>query len=131
MKLIAGAAVAGILTLAGWSRFQDNPLNPVVKPADKRPCDVLRIERLAYCPTCNTYPSEDEIRSSQHTPDKGRIVLIPTCMKVAYPCKMHGDSWVLHARRCCPVNVKDCCTDLTVMSKVEYRCDTCLMRGST
>jgi hypothetical protein len=128
MKTIATAAL-GVLVLAGSAFTQEKPGQPPPVPETRRQCDLTRLENRVYCAMCQVYPEADQVEKDLHLKCQTKVETVPVCLKTAYQCKMHGDGMVLHARRCCPVGVKDCCIDLTVASRVEYKCDTCLKRS--
>lgn len=126
MKRAIAAAIA-INLAAGLLLFaQEAPRREA--PA---PCSLAKIENRPYCSTCLTFPPEAEIEAGVHLKDKTKAELLPACIKTSFPCKQHGDAWVQHSRRCCPINVTDCCIETTTLSRVEYLCETCLRRGKT
>ncbi|MBI4565849.1 MAG: hypothetical protein HY716_14270 [Planctomycetes bacterium] len=102
----------------------------------RKPCDLAKVEKRDYCPGCRIFaiPSESGAgeEAGKGAEEKGtcakcksQLEKVDTCLKSAFPCKMHGEREILHSERCCPPSVKDCCVETVLPSLVIFRCDTC------
>jgi hypothetical protein len=124
MSRIVTAFIVGLIGTLGFAQ------DPTTRN-DIPECDLATVEDRPYCPRDAVFLQPDQIERSRHMACGTEIANVPACVKSAFPCKMHGDGWVLHSRRCCPINVKDCCVETTVLSRVEYVCLTCRRRHVT
>jgi hypothetical protein len=126
MKAVATLSLA-LCVLA----FQEPPVRDQRKSEDPKQCNVAKVENRDYCPNCKMFLDETMIEKGLHMKCLTKVVQVRTCIKTAFPCVQHGAGTVYHSRRCCPINVKDCCQEIAILARVEYRCDTCLRRGWT
>lgn len=124
MSRIVTALVVGLFGTLG---FAQDP----TRRNDVPECDLGTIQDRPYCPRCSMFPPPEAIERGRHLACETVIENVAACVKSAFPCKMHGDGWVLHSRRCCPINVKDCCIETVYLSRVEYVCTNCRRRHVT
>ncbi|HZL73155.1 MAG TPA: hypothetical protein VFC86_11875 [Planctomycetota bacterium] len=125
MKTVVCTAL-GLVLAAGLSHPQE-PAGSAGTP-EKR-CDAAKVENRAFCMGCEGFPAAADIEKGACKKCKTKVMDVPTCVKSAFKCRMHGDNEVLHSKRCCKPEVKDCCNEVTTLARVEYRCEACNQRG--
>ena len=126
MKTVICTAL-GLVLCAGLGYPQESPAGKTGSDAKK--CDVSKVENRAFCKGCEAFPAETDIEKGACKKCKTKVQQVATCVKSAFRCRMHGDNEVLHSRRCCKPEVKDCCNEVVTLARVEYRCDACNQRG--
>jgi hypothetical protein len=101
---------------------------PQEKPGD---CDLIKVEERNWCPVCRVFPDDAALNAAGKVHERcgTAVESKAACVKSAFPCTQHGAGQVLHSRRCCPVNIRDCCNEVVVLAKVEYKCLACGARG--
>ena len=119
MKLAVFLAAMAVLAL------------PQEKPAEPAGCDVIKMEDRTWCPACRVFPGDAALDTAGKIHERcgTAVVRKSACVKSAYPCTQHGTGRVLHSRRCCPVNIRDCCNEVVDLATVEYKCLACGARG--
>src|SRR6266850_2324714 len=127
MKTVICTAL-GLVLAAGLSHPQETPAG---KASELKRCDLAKVENRAYCKGCDAFPAEADIEKGACKKCKTRVEQVPTCVKSAFKCRRHGDNEVLHSKRCCKPEVKDCCNEVITLARIEYRCDGCNQRGPT
>ena len=128
MNTVIGA-VLGLVLAAGVGYPQETPAGKA--PAEPKKCDLSKVENRAYCLRCHEFPATADIEKGACKKCKSKVEQVSTCVKTAFPCKMHGDKEVLHSKRCCKPEVKTCCVETTLLSRIEFWCDACGQRGPT
>ncbi|HKS16962.1 MAG TPA: hypothetical protein VJU16_06595, partial [Planctomycetota bacterium] len=128
MKTVICTAL-GLVLAAGLSYPQDT--SAARKSAADKKCDTVKVENRAFCKGCEAFPAATDIEKGACKKCKVQVQQVATCVKSAYKCRMHGDSEVLHSKRCCKPEVKDCCNEVTTLAKVEFKCEGCAARGAT
>lgn len=121
MKTV-GCVALGLVLCAGLSYSQDPPKED--KSADKK-CDLTKVEKRSYCSRCDSFPVEAEIEKGTCKKCKTKIEQLNACVKSAFKCRMHGDSEVLHSKRCCKPEVKDCCGEVSILAREMFKCEGC------
>jgi len=128
MKTVICTAL-GLVLAAGLSYPQEPAgAKSTGLPAEKK-CDVAKAENRAYCKACAMWPAATEIEKGACKKCTEKVTQVLTCVKAAYKCRMHGESEVLHSKRCCKPEVKDCCAESITLARVEFACDACGQRG--
>ena len=115
------------LALAASLGFTQEPAGS--KESAGKKCDAAKVESRAYCKGCEGFPGAADIDKGACKKCKTKVTDVPTCVKAAFKCRMHGDNEVLHSKRCCKPEVKDCCNEVTTLARVEYRCEACHQRS--
>lgn len=118
----------GLVFAASLGYSQDPPK---MGAEGEKKCDLTKVENRTYCKGCDAFPTDAEVEKGACKKCKTKVEQVATCVKKAYPCRAHGDSEVVHSKRCCKPEVKDCCKETTILARIEYRCDACHARGLT
>ncbi|HTF55769.1 MAG TPA: hypothetical protein VK661_00750 [Planctomycetota bacterium] len=124
MKTV-GCVALGLVLAASLGYPQDTPGDKPGTQADSKKCDLAKVETRIYCERCDAFPSEADIEKGACKKCKEKVQQVSACVKTAFRCHKHGESEVLHSRRCCRPEVKDCCAEVTLLSRVMYKCDAC------